>query len=384
MNTTFRIISDKSRYIVAALLVAFSVFVPMLASAAQVTERSITLSSATKQATAVRYNVEFTAPAAADEIVIDFCTNSPLIGETCTPPPGLVVDNAVASGVTIDATNTTNNKITGTRAITQGENVAIEFTGIVNPTDAGTVYARILTFATGNADNYVSGTPGTYVDSGSVAFAITDGIAVSGDVLESLSFCVAGEDIPKDCNTAGLDAPTLKLGKDFGNGVVSLTSDEISTGDVYTQISTNAINGAVVRIKSGADGCGGLLRAGSGTAAERCGIAPAVTGGITAGEARFGVMTVAAVTSTGAAPEETTGTYQVAPASGYSPSAYQLRWAANNLSGVTSVYGDDFLDTDDAPVSNKTMQLTFGASANNTTPAGSYSADLSLIATGKF
>ena len=91
MNTTFRIISDKSRYIVAALLVAFSVFVPMLASAAQVTERSITLSSATKGATAVTYSLEFTTPTAgAQAIVVDFCSNSPIVGATCTAPAGIL------------------------------------------------------------------------------------------------------------------------------------------------------------------------------------------------------------------------------------------------------------------------------------------------------
>lgn len=57
---------------------------------------------------------------------------------------------------------------------------------------------------------------------------------------------------------------------------------------------------------------------------------------------------------------------------------------ANPASGVTSTYGDQFLTTSGAPALNKNMTLTFGASAANNTPAGSYSADLSLIATGKF
>lgn len=89
MNT-FRIISDKSRYVVAALLVAFSVFVPVFVSAAQLENRSIQLSNSTKSATGVTYNVEFTAPTAgAETIVVDFCRNSPLIGQTCAATRGL-------------------------------------------------------------------------------------------------------------------------------------------------------------------------------------------------------------------------------------------------------------------------------------------------------
>jgi hypothetical protein len=61
-----------------------------------------------------------------------------------------------------------------------------------------------------------------------------------------------------------------------------------------------------------------------------------------------------------------------------------MGYVSGDATGVTSTYGDPILDTAGAPVNNMGMPLTFGASAANDTAAGLYSADLSLIATGKF
>lgn len=387
MNTTFRIISDKSRYIVAALLVAFSVFVPMLASAAQLTERSIALSGSTKSATAVTYDVEFTAPTAGSEvIVVDFCSNSPLIGQACDPPADMVATAATVASAGYSKASSTASKIVvnKTTATTANEVLSFEIGGITNPSSTGTVYARILTYAdTAAAAGYTSATViGTPDDTGSVAFSITDNISVSGDVLESLSFCVAGEAIPDGCDLTGLDAPTLKLGKDLGNGIIALDPSEVSTKPVFTQISTNAVSGAIVSLKSNAVNCGGLVSAGP----AGCGIKPAdstvtpvfddATGG---GKALFGVKTSTATNGT-------VGDGAYVPVGSYNNTSYLMNFTtgANPASGVTSTYGDQFLTTSGAPALNKNMTLTFGASAANNTPAGSYSADLSLIATGKF
>ena len=381
MNT-LRIISDKSRYIVAALLVAFSVFVPMLASAAQVTERSIELSSASEQATNVTYKVDFSIPstsAGAAAFVVEFCTNSPLIGEACDAPAGMAAASATSptSGVTM-GTNAAN-KVVAIKAIAASENVSVEFAGITNPTNADTIYARILTYATSAAANaYSAESIGTPVDSGSVAFSITDAISVSGDVLESLTFCVSKVEPTYDCG--GTTAPTLQLGEDVGDGVIALEAGAVSQGSLFTQISTNAVNGAVVRLKSNAATCGGLVRAGAATNAEGCGILPALNTDVTAGSAKFGVKTTTAEAASGAT--NPNGTLQ--PIAYYNNSTFALRAANDNLSGVTSTYGDSFLDTDDAPVNNQNMELLFGATIANDTPAGRYSADLSLIATGKF
>ncbi len=80
------------------------------------------------------------------------------------------------------------------------------------------------------------------------------------------------------------------------------------------------------------------------------------------------------------------GTYQPVALSGYNNSTFALNFTsgANPSTGVTSTFGDPFLDTAGAPANNKNMQLTFGATIADNTPAGAYSTDLSLIATGKF
>ena len=88
-----------------------------------------------------------------------------------------------------------------------------------------------------------------------------------------------------------------------------------------------------------------------------------------------------AVTDTDAS---SNGTLRATPATGYNNTTYVFNYDATNATGVTSTYGDAILDTDSAPVNGKNMELTFGASVTNNTPAGLYATDLSMIATGKF
>lgn len=69
----------------------------------------------------------------------------------------------------------------------------------------------------------------------------------------------------------------------------------------------------------------------------------------------------------------------------YNADTFVLNYNSTDQStGVTSTYGDPFFSTDGAPVSNQNLQVVFGASVAPNTPAGNYSAGLSLIATGKF
>lgn len=380
MNS-IRSFNRQAGYIVAAAALLFATFVPSLVFAAQVTERSIELSSSSKSALNVTYGVKFTSVDAAGAFVIDFCSNSPVIGEPCTAPTNFDVTDAASttSGFTgvadLDA-NTV--RVTGT--IGTNDPVEVDITGIDNPSVAGPLYARIVTYASeAHANGYTSedlDVVGAPIDDGGLAISITDTVGVSGAVLESMIFCIAGQTISANCDLTGNTAPTVKLGETVGDGV-ALVSSALSTGSVYTQISTNAASGAVVRLKSNATNCGGLLRAGAPTA---CDIAPALTTGVAAGEAKFGVRAIATA-DTGSNPS---GTFQAVAASGYNDTTYALNYVAGNATGVTSTYGDPFLDTNDAPLNNKNMQLTFGASVTNTTPAGLYSADLSLVATGKF
>lgn len=351
---------------------------PVVASAAQLTERSIALSSSSASAEDVTYGVSFTADGAAGAVVLDFCQNSPVIGQTCTSPAGFVATgvSSPTAGFTAVAIDANTISVSGT--IESEAEIAFDLEGINNPTTAGPVYVRVLTYDTPeNAALYTSAAVGSgVVDQAGAAISITNTIGVSGAVLETMTFCVSGDPITTpDCEET--TSPTVELGETVGD-TKALVASSLSTGSIHTQISTNAASGAVVSLKSSAIGCGGLMRAG---APNDCDILPALAGGITAGEAKFGVMTA---TSTDTDGVDATGTLAPVVGSGYNNDTFALNWILGDATGVTSVFGDPFLDTDGAPVNNKNMEITFGASVSNNTPAGSYSADISLIATGKF
>jgi hypothetical protein len=387
--SSFGLSIRRAGSIAAAVALMFATAIPALASAAQITERSIELSTSTADADGVSYSVAFTAVGAAGSILLDFCSDSPLTGAECTAPGGFSASGAATatSGYTIANAGASTIRVTST--VDADEDVAFTLTGINNPTAAGPLYVRILTFVDDTAaSSYADETPGSYIDNGGVALSITNKIGVSAAVLETMTFCVSGQTITENCVGSGaaapnLTAPVLQLGADNG-GVIALDSSNVYTGDVYTQISTNAAAGAVVNLKSSAAGCGGLLRAGAPTPAEGCGIAPALATDITQGQAKFGVRTATAA----GAGSNFNGVFQpygtLATTPYYSSSVYKMNYVSGDATGVTSTYGDPFLETAGAPANNMGMTLTFGASAANNTPAGLYSADLSLIATGKF
>ena len=376
-----------SFFAVAALLLATITpgLVPAFASAAQVTERSVELSSASKSNPGTQYKVKFTAAASAGAVVVDFCSNSPLIGFTCDHPAGFVTGSATTatSGFTLSQTTASGDDAV---VLTGAISGATEFTvdNITNPSTPGSLYVRIVTYDTeAHAQDYtatnVNDNGSGAIDQGSAAVSITDTIGVSASVNETMTFCVAGNEInAANCTrTSGqLTAPTVKLGDPSTN---ALSSQAVSEGSIYSQLSTNAAGGAVVSLKSG-NQCGGLKRA--ATAANVCDIVAANdANGITANQARFGIKV-----TPGSDPSGATGAFQITGGGSpfYSSSVFKLNYTSGGASGVTSPFGDPVLDTAAAPANSKNAQITFGASISNDTPAGLYSNDFSLIATGKF
>lgn len=374
MNS-LRILDRRLISIAAVVALIVASIVPALAFAAQVTERSIALSNSSANMAGVTYKVKFTAPNAAGAAVIEFCSNSPLYGATCTAPGGFDASATPATAGDFTVTKTAN-KVTLVGDVDAAVETEVDLTTIHNPTAAGALYARIVTYDNGtNANAYPAGTG--VVDQGGVAISITPTVGVAGAVQESLSFCIAKNAILKNCVLTGNQAPTLALGESTA-GTVALVAGTVSTGSIYTQLSTNAVSGAVVSIKS-SNACGGLMRLG----AAGCDIAPAgITTGVTDSVAAFGLRTAAAATDPSDIDDgEATGTLQAAGS--YNDTQYRFNFV-DATEGVTSTYGDELLNTDGAPVNNKNMQLTFAAGITNQTPAGLYSTDLSMIATGKF
>lgn len=378
------------RMVVVAALVLAAIapsILAVVASAATATERSIALSNTSRGTQGVNYEVSFKGVDAALAFAVKFCSNSPLISQTCTAPAGFNATGAVSVTPNYtDVTGSTNNFVV-TGPVNALAETKVVVSQINNPEVAEVLYARIVTFTGADAaaaeenavayanSNAAPSDPLTgKVDEGAVAISITDTVGVSGVVLESMTFCVSGAAITDECKTT--TPPVLRLGETVGS-TIALTPNVVSTGSIHTQISTNAATGAVISLKSSALNCGGLLRAGAPTA---CDILPALQTGVTDAAASFGVRTAAA-TNTGTNP---TGDLAPVAGSGYNDTTYALNYTTGNTAGVTSTFGDKFLDTAGLPANGKNMELTFAASVTNNTPAGLYSTDLSMIATGKF
>ena len=376
-------------FIVAVTI--FSTFYAAIVAAAPLTVMSITPSSASTEAEGVSYSLTFTPDQNAGAVVIDFCDNTPLLGQSCTAPAGLDVSGATAGagGHTIlpaTGSDTEGNTIFATKAgITADTPETLVFNALVNPDDADVMYARIVTYADGTAAaGYDSEDPdaaGAVVDNGSVSMYFNDTVVVQGTVLETMTFCVSGADIAPDC--AGAAAPTITLGAEqgVGSGIFALVPGTVHEGSLHVQMNTNATGGAVVRLKSSAT-CGGLMRLGS----DECNIAAAGAGPIAVDNtAKFGVKLAAATTASGASsPVGTLQPYDFGGTPFYDTTDFKLNFNDDDSVGITSVIGDPLLDTADAPATNQNMELTFGATVGTDTPAGTYSTDLSLIAVGTF
>lgn len=390
---SLRLLDRRAGYSLASLGLLLGMVVPSLVpaftSAATMQTRSIAMTDSSKGATS-NYAVTFTPSGTSwKHLVIDWCQESPIIGAgsgTCTAPSGLETKSGVtvsggaaigtASLNTSDSTSA-HTVIDGTSASTSTSPITITLTGVTNPTAAGAFYARMYTYGT-TVDYTATDDLGTTVDTGAVALSATDSVGVSAAVRETMTFCVAAAAPAYDCSGT-LDSPSLVLGEGTAPNI-ALDAAHLSTGTNYAQLSTNAAAGAVVNLKSNRTACGGLVRAG----ATNCDIKPSgvnANGNLALGKALFGLKVGA--TSTDASGAATpSGTLE--GNSNYTGSDYYMDYVTGDATGVTSPYGSPVLDTNSLPVNNKDIDLTFGASVTNTTPAGLYSATLNLIATGTF
>jgi len=371
-----RRVSSLALAAIMLLGLASPVFMTSTVDAAQLTSRSIQLSSSAANDTAVAYTVNFTPVSTAGAVMIMFCNDSPIPGQTCTAPSGFDASSGITSnGGTIE-TSIGNNIIKYTKA-SMSSAQSITFTGIHNPTSATTssvgFYARLVTYANNTYGGYSSPTSiGTTIDSGGVAMAITDPVQINAAVRETMTFCVSAAAPTANCG--GTTTPNLTLGHGSPKALDATATD---TAVAYAQISTNASSGAVVNMKIN-NTCGGLVRQGL---TNVCDIAPVATGHspISFGAAaKFGL-------NVGAGSAVGSGTGTTAAATNYATaSEYGMNWVSGNATGVGSTYGDTIFDTSSTAINNINVPLTFAATVTNTTPAGLYQANLNMIATGTY
>lgn len=212
---SLRLLDRRVGFSVGAVGLLFATMAPALipafASAGTITTRSITMSTSAPGA-AASYQVSFTpATTGMTDMLIYFCSNSPLSGQACTTPTGFSLTGATVTagtgttGATLDTTaNDAGNPggasgdviaITGMTLGTSASTLTIN--NVTNPTATNTTfYARIQTYSSETAQKtaYAAGpTDTTEKDNGSVALSTTSTLGVTAAVLESLSFCLFGD-----------------------------------------------------------------------------------------------------------------------------------------------------------------------------------------------
>lgn len=391
MKTRLRRLTRPLYVLVASVLFVLGVL-PFLGQAAlaaplQVTSRSIELSDSTPSATNVSYNVTFTPQTSIThpDVLVDFCSNSPLIGDSCTATAGTNVPNFTGTSaganwtLTTIGTNRGVKLTTATQSFTSGTPVTITITGVANPSATGTFYGRILTYLTSAAGTNTSDSPGTYQDYGGIALSTATAVSITAKVMESLTFCASAADISGDPDCTNATTPALNLGQTIGSNVI-LDGANVYPASAYTKLATNAQHGAVVRMKdtNAAATCGGLSSDGGTT----CGVpavgtsAAIITKGDTTGNAAFGMCIAKGANTTLVATYDDTANN--------CPTTYN----ASSLYGfddtnVRSTYGAQLYSTAGA-VLNENNRCTFVATAALTTPAGIYTGTYALIATGTF
>lgn len=345
---------------------------PGMVWAGQVTSRSIQMSSSAASAANTQYKVTFTLASTSTPIggvVVDFCMNSPLAGDSCTTTNGAnasgtsVNSQAGISGYAVDGASTANSvRLTnGTPATPSPSTVSFVLgngtsNGITNPTTVGTFYARIYTYATQSAaQSHSVASPSGYVDYGGVALSTVNQLSITAKVQESLTF--------------NLSASSLALGD--SNGVLASTASTY-TNTVDFNLASNAQGGVSVRMKGDTlkSGSNSITAHGGGTS-KTC-VADVATTSVE----QFGMRI--SVAGSGVSPSTNTST-----SAAYGCSSGQHNFWTDTTDGTLSTYGGLIATTSGATdLSATTME--FAAKAASTTEAGIYTTTLTFIATGVY
>jgi hypothetical protein len=400
----------RPSYLFTAIAMALAGLSPMITLSkvhafpvgGQAQTRSIMLSDSRPSATAVSYKVSFKAAGnyTMRGIIVDFCdsASTPIIGDaTCTAPTGFTIggvaptvdtntapDNIGTGWTAAGLNNTSGNyrtlKLTNATgfAVTTGTQYTFTLSGATNTSTTGTFYARLITYtaSAGDIATYAPGTEGSTdaTDYGGFALSTANVITITAKVQETMTFCVSGLAPGPSCGLTGqaVTTPALTLGHGANN---ILDDSVVDTAQAFTQLSTNAQGGAVIRMRNTA--ASGGLNAGTNVIPAIGSGGGAGTTAAAAGNASFGVYVAAGSGGTGTITADTN--YN----SGTPTNHYAMDTTTGGGANVLGTYGDAIAAAA-APVNSVGNALTFGATASSTTPAGVYTANIILIATGTF
>jgi hypothetical protein len=370
-------VSGRDRFwlgaaVVSLLAIVLFSFSPSIASAAQITTRSLTLiaggsAGGSDPGGVVNHYFAFTLPTAGTVGSIQFLYCTAASG-TCTTPSGLSTTSATLfsqSGATsFTIVNTTNGAPYITRtAASIGATTAVTYqlNTITNPTAANTTfYVRISSYVATN----VTGSP---VDTGNVAASTATQIVLTGIMPESLIFCTGGT----ISTTAGIpDCTTATSGAINFNQLFSPTAAATATSQMAA--STNAGSGYNITVNGVTMTSGGNTIPAMGTAA-----AAAV------GNGQFGMNLMANTTAsstpavgTATAPTANGTTLKGQPLAGY-----------NTADTFKFTSGDSVANSANGGAGPSNAQIYTASYIVNVTgsqTAGTYTTTLTYICTATF
>ena len=413
----------------------FGLVFTRVASADQITTRSLTLSSGVPSASAT-WTFNFTVPTTGT-IVKSFdaqvCDRA--VG-TCNTPSGFTVTGSGISQPTNlgDATGWTVSTATAghlrmsnsSDASTPSGAQTVVFTTVTNPNAAyitsnqqGSFYVRMTTYSDASWT--------TAVDTGTVASAVVNSLVVQANVAEILQFCVGSTNAIFDATTTDTVSPgsdctnvsgsTVNIGT-LDPSTVNISPVSTNGGNGFNGVAmlrTNSANGATVAYRAvqastGANhlgtlrlagttcstssgigtGSGGTPPAASGPYTDSCIDAAGATQNVfTAGVEQFG-MTVAGVDCASATSYSCTysaGTNNLQQQTNFIGGANTTTYGASaakgfawDESGASTIIASSASSTI-KQVDDEALILVFAATPSITTPFGSYSVSTDFIAT---
>ncbi len=320
--------------------------------AAQVTNRKIVLSSNQISASPVTHTASFNYITAAStgSVVVQYCSNSPIIQFPCTAPAGLDTSAATLTSQTGETgflvhpdTALASNKIIITRVptIVTPQPSSYAFGNIINPSAVQTYFVRVTTHAS------LDGT-GVHIDQGGMAFHTTDEYTISAAVPPRLEFCV-GVSILGECDTA--TGNFINFGEFNTNSTAGGTSQ--------FRANTNATNGYNVTIS------GTTMTSGNNTIPAMTTPSASVTGA-----SQFGLnLRSNTIPPVG---QDPAGPGNASPTSDY------------NSQNLFKYENGDTIATAPGTSDNKTFTVAYIVNVSNTQPAGIYNTSMSFICLATF
>jgi hypothetical protein len=412
----------RSLFIIQAVVLLIAIyFMAVLnqANAAQITSRSVTISSGVPSATGVTYTYGFTLPTAGNVQSIQFQACTTAVG-TCTGPTGQNINLGTEASRSGWSSATTFTKSAGGGSCTAANNIlCLSRTAAVSESGAKTLGWNTQTNpSTANSSFFIRITTysdtgwTTSVDTGTVASAVVQTLTVNAAVAEVLNFCVGSTTVDDATTSVGADCSAV-AGTSLNIGTLDTGSTNVSPvntngGDNkngVAMIRTNAASGAVVSYDSiqqaGSNQLGTLrisgatCNASSAILTDQCiraiGTSQAT---ITAGTENFG-MTVGAI-NCGSVSSYTctfsTGAYNLARDTAYDGNGTNTYTTDSGPVGGTTNQGYAWDDggtsrtiassaaSTTKVIDDEAMILKFAATPSITTPFGLYAAQADFIA----